>query len=214
MALNTDNILWLGHASVLLKDRLNIYIDPWEVNGPEADIILITHDHSDHLDQNTIKALLGKKTIIITDTISAAKLRVMGWGQRVTVVKSGEKMESGEITVTAVPAYNLNKDFHPETKGGLGFIINGNGPVVYHAGDTDFIPEMKDVKTQVAILPVSGTYVMTAEEAVEAALVINPEVAIPIHYGKIVGDRGMAETFAAGLKGKVTVEIKEPFVWK
>ena len=103
-----------------------------------------------------------------------------------------------------MPAYNTNKKFHPRQKGWVGYIVTLEGQRIYHAGDTDFIPEMKDIDTDVALLPVSGTYVMTAEEAAEAAEAISPKLAIPMHYGSIVGDEGDAKTF----KKKCSVPVK------
>jgi L-ascorbate metabolism protein UlaG (beta-lactamase superfamily) len=111
------------------------------------------------------------------------------------------------ITIEAVPAYNTNKQFHPRTNGWLGFILTVDGVRVYHAGDTDCIPEMKDIQADIALLPVSGIYVMTAEEAAQAALAIGPKIAVPMHYGDIVGVADDAERFAAALAGRVRVEI-------
>ena len=106
-----------------------------------------------------------------------------------------------------MPSYNRDKDFHPKQKAWLGFIVEVDGVKIYHAGDTDFIPEMKDLKVDIALLPVSGTYVMTAEQAVEAALAIQPKLAIPMHYGAIVGDDKDALAFKESLKGNIDVLI-------
>jgi L-ascorbate metabolism protein UlaG (beta-lactamase superfamily) len=114
-----------------------------------------------------------------------------------------------DITVEAVPSYNTDKAFHPKTNNWLGFIVDVEGVRVYHAGDTDVIPEMKDFTADIAFIPVSGTYVMTAEQAVKAALAINPELAIPMHYGAIVGDEQDAAHFKKALEGKIQVLILE-----
>jgi L-ascorbate metabolism protein UlaG (beta-lactamase superfamily) len=111
------------------------------------------------------------------------------------------------VEVEAVPAYNVNKQFHPKDAGMLGFIVSIGGVRVYHAGDTDFISEMNDIETDIALLPVSGTYVMTADEAIQAARAIDPKVAIPMHYGAIVGDQTDAEHFRDQLAGKIEVVI-------
>ncbi|UQZ90347.1 Zn-dependent hydrolase [Deltaproteobacteria bacterium Smac51] len=208
MAVNTDGIFWLGHDSFRVSGSRTVYFDPWDVQGPAADIILITHDHHDHCDPATVKALTGPKTKIFTERRSAAKLRAEGIGRAVIVLEPGDEVEVFGVNIKAVPAYNIGKDFHPKENNYLGFIVTMDGLSVYHAGDTDFIPEMKAIHPQVALLPVSGTYVMTAQEAVQAALAINPEVVIPMHVAKIVGDMKMAEDFAAALKGKVAAEIK------
>lgn len=209
MTVKTDHIHWLGHDSVRIDASLTVYIDPWEVDGPQADLILITHDHFDHCDGPTVKKLAGGKTMIVADRDSIAKLKEEGVSAQFTSMEPGDEIEFKGVNIKALPSYNTNKDFHPRAKNNLGYILTLDGLSIYHAGDSDFIPEMKGIKAQVALLPVSGTYVMTAEEAVEAALAIGPEVAIPMHFGKIVGDAAMAAAFAAGLSGKIKVEIKK-----
>jgi L-ascorbate metabolism protein UlaG (beta-lactamase superfamily) len=113
------------------------------------------------------------------------------------------------VDIEAVPSYNTNKKYHTKDRGWVGYVFTVNGQRVYIAGDTDRIPEMKDVRCDIALLPVSGTYVMTADEAVQAALDIKPKIAVPMHYGSIVGSKADAEKFAAALKGKVEVVILE-----
>ncbi len=196
-------IHWLGHDSIRIDAGLTIYIDPFKIESDlPADIILITHEHFDHCSPEDIAKIRTDDTVIVTEKDSAEKLsgdvRVMAPGERLTV--KGMEIE-------AVPSYNLNKKFHPKANNWLGFILTIDGTRVYHAGDTDFIPEMKEIKTDIALVPVSGTYVMTANEAVEATLAINPALAIPMHYGSIVGDANDAATFKSGLKGKIDVTI-------
>jgi L-ascorbate metabolism protein UlaG (beta-lactamase superfamily) len=111
------------------------------------------------------------------------------------------------VKVEAVPSYNVDKDFHPKKNGWLGFIVEMEGVRIYHAGDTDFIPEMKDFRVDIALIPVSGTYVMTADQALKAALAMKPQLAIPMHYGAIVGNDQDAQKFKKGLEGKVEVLI-------
>jgi len=207
MTVNIDHLAWLGHASFRLSGSRLIYFDPWEVSGPAADLILITHDHFDHCDPPTVKALSGPQTRIVTESASAAKLRAEGF-ENLTILEPGGETEAAGVKIKAVPSYNTNKEFHPRDKNYLGFVVTLDGLSVYHAGDTDHIEEMKTVKAQVALLPVSGTYVMTAEEAVQAALDLSPAVAVPMHFNKIVGDESMAGAFAAALQGRLAVEIK------
>ena len=167
-----------------------------------ADIILVSHDHFDHCSSEDILKIQAKGTSIITDKASAGKLT-----GAVRIVKPGDRLTVQGIEIEIVPAYNTNKQFHPKSDGKLGFIITVDGVRIYHAGDTDFIPEMKNIKADIALLPVSGTYVMTADEAVQAALAIKPKFAIPMHYGAIVGAESDARRFADKLEGKIAVTI-------
>ncbi len=208
MSIKIDGIFWLGHDSFRFTGSRTVYFDPWDAEGPAADIILISHDHDDHCDPASVKRLSGPETRIFTEKKSADKLLAAGITAKISVMSPGDEAEAFGVKIKALPAYNVDKNFHPKENGYLGFVVEMDGLSVYHAGDTDFIPEMKGLRPQVALLPVSGTYVMTAEEAVRAALAIGPGVAIPMHIAKIVGDMAMAEQFAAELKGKIEVVIK------
>ncbi|SHJ34063.1 L-ascorbate metabolism protein UlaG, beta-lactamase superfamily [Desulfatibacillum alkenivorans DSM 16219] len=201
-----SKIRWLGHDGFLIKagDK-NIVIDPYELESAvEADILLISHDHFDHCSVDDAAKVVKPGTVIVTEKDSAAKL-----SGDVRVVAPGDVVEIGDVTVTAVPAYNTNKDFHPKGNGWLGFVITYNGVRIYHAGDTDFIPEMEALDVDIALLPVSGTYVMTWDEAVEAAKKIMPQIAIPMHYGGIVGTSEDADKFKAALDGVCEVVVLE-----
>lgn len=200
-----ENISWLGHDSFLIKaDGKTIIIDPYQIPGGEqADIILITHDHYDHCSPEDVARIQGDTTVLVTEKASAKKL-----SGDVRTMQPGESLEVAGVTIEAVPAYNTNKKFHPKKNNWLGFIINAGGCRIYHAGDTDLIDEMAELKDiDIALLPVSGTYVMTAEEAVAAAMLIKPKVAIPMHYDSLVGTREDAEHFADKLAGVCEVKI-------
>ena len=198
------NITWLGHDGFLIKgDGKAIVIDPFQVKQCEpADIILISHEHYDHCSPEDVKKIRKDSTVIVTEAQSAAKL-----SGDVRVVQPGDKLMVSGIPIEAVPSYNTNKRFHPKESGWLGFIVTVDGVRIYHAGDTDRIPEMESFEVDIALLPVSGTYVMTAEEAVEAARMIKPKLVIPMHYGAIVGSADDAKRFSEALQGTCEVVV-------
>lgn len=205
----TDNLRWLGHASFRWDGMKTIYFDPWKLakNSKKADIILVTHEHFDHFSKEDIALIVSKDTVILTDKTVAKQLKGAINCKDIQALSVGDEIEVDEIGIKAVASYNTNKDFHTKSSQKLGFIVSMGGVSLYHAGDTDFIPEMKGYRCDIALLPVSGTYVMTAQEAVQAALAIMPKVAIPMHYGDIVGSEDDANMFKKGLSGKVTVRV-------
>jgi len=203
----TNMITWLGHDGFMLGREVVVYTDPFELKrgkgNKKADLILVTHEHYDHLSPEDIAKITGPDTVIVAPPDCAHKLT-----GEVRTVRPGDVLQIKGIKVEAVPAYNINKKFHPKENNWVGYIITIGGLRIYHAGDTDHIPEMSDIKCDIALLPVSGTYVMTAKEAVAAAIDIGPKVAIPMHYGgSVIGTIADAERFASGLKGKIDVTI-------
>jgi L-ascorbate metabolism protein UlaG (beta-lactamase superfamily) len=199
----TKDIHWLGHDTFKIVREKVIYTDPFKIkNKDTADIILITHEHYDHCSPEDIKILQGPDTVIVATPDCAKKLT-----GKIKTVKPGDKITVEGIEIEVVPSYNTNKQFHPKGNNWAGYIFTVRGQRIYIAGDTDYIPEMKNFKADIALLPVSGTYVMTAEEAVKAALDIKPKIAIPMHFGTIVGSKDDAKKFAEGLKGKIEVMI-------
>ncbi|WP_309493489.1 MBL fold metallo-hydrolase [Candidatus Hecatella orcuttiae] len=208
-------ISWLGHAGFKITDGKTIYIDPYQIKGEgEADLLLITHEHFDHLSLEDIKKIASEKTVVITTPMAEpqlAKLKV----KEVKTVKPGDRVDVEGVTVEAVPAYNLDKFrspgrvFHPKEDGKVGFVLTFQGAKIYHAGDTDAVPEMKDIQPDIALLPVSGTYVMTAVEAAEAVKLLKPKLAVPMHYGSIVGDEEDAKKFKETASCDVQILSKE-----
>lgn len=207
-------IKWLGNSGFSINTSYKtIAIDPYQVKDCKlADIILITHPHYDHLSIDDIDKIKKPSTVFITEAKSEKKL-----SGDVRIVKPGEKITIDGIRIDAVPAYNINKDYHPRNNDWLGFIVNADGISIYHAGDTDLIPEMDTLSVDIAILPVSGTYLMNADEAIRAATKIKPKIAIPMHYDpnktrhwKIFPGVGTKEDeikFKNGLEGICTVAV-------
>ena len=204
----TSNIHWLGHDSFRIEgDGLVVYIDPWKLGpAPLADLILVTHEHHDHCSPADIATVQKPETVIVT--IAAAARDLTG---EVEVVKPGDRLTVKGIPIEAVPAYNVNKfrspgvPFHPKESEHVGFILTLGGYRIYHCGDTDVIPEMGSFDVDIALLAVSGTYVMTAAEAVEAADLIKPKLAIPMHIGAGIGALTDADYFKR--EAPVPVEI-------
>lgn len=206
-----QSIEWLGHAGFRLRVAGKIvYIDPYRAGGgPPADLILITHDHFDHFSPDDLRSVSSDGTKVIAPATVTEQLDVSALS-----ISPEQTLELEGMDVTAVAAYNTNKmdsegkPFHPREAGWVGYVINAAGQQIYHSGDTDVIPEMDDAAgVDVALLPVSGTYVMTAPEAVEAARRIAPKLAIPMHWGTVVGSRADAEEFARA--APVEVQIPE-----
>ncbi|MBU5689501.1 MAG: MBL fold metallo-hydrolase [Candidatus Aenigmarchaeota archaeon] len=202
---------WLGHDCFRIEYKgLKLLIDPFRIKEQEADLVLITHDHFDHCSNDDLKKIKGDFEIIAPHACKSLLGKF-----KTTFVKPGDVIEKKGIRIKTVPAYNINKFrepgkvFHPKEAGYVGFIITLGELSIYHAGDTDFIPEMKDVKADIALLPVSGTYVMTVEEAIEAANYIKPKVAIPMHYGSIVGSIKDAQKFKENIKNSVLVDLSQ-----
>ncbi|MCM8812161.1 MAG: MBL fold metallo-hydrolase [Candidatus Omnitrophica bacterium] len=202
-------LTWKGHDTFRLeREGVVLYVDPWRIEGEpkDGDIILITHPHFDHCEPKDIFKVLKPGAVIVTVEEAAQKLKEGGVEAAIQILKPGENLEIGAVMVEAVPAYNINKEFHPQTSQWVGFIVAVDEVRIYHAGDTDFIPEMKDLRVDVALLPVSGTYVMTADEAAEAAKAIRPKVAVPMHYGTLVGTEADARRFQE-LCSEMIVEV-------
>ena len=204
MNLDGVEIKWLGHSGFLVRSNKTIYIDPFNVkeNSEKADIILITHSHYDHCSVADMKRLIKEGTKIVLTADSQSKITRSEIPIDIRIIAPNQELVLGEVKISAMPAYNLDKSFHPKEEEWVGYIIKINDVLIYHAGDTDLIPEMQKLtgynqpdKKFIALLPIGGRFTMGVEEAVEAAKLIKPLLAIPMHYGGIVGSREDAEEF-------------------
>ncbi len=215
-------IRWLGHDGFRIEGSKLIAIDPYNVkvkSGDKADLLFITHEHFDHCSERDYSKISDSHTVGIAPRIAETCLNL----ERKVVVEPGKEYKVGGVKFRTIPAYNINKFrapgvvFHPKEDGRVGYVIEINGVKIYHAGDTDKIPEMKDLEVDIAMVPVSGTYVMTAEEAAEAIKEMKSvKVAIPMHWGEIVGSKRDAERFAELVKQyrpEVEVVILEREYW-
>lgn len=198
-------VSWLGHAGFrIVGGGKTIYVDPYKIKGgPTADIILVTHNHFDHLSVEDIRKVSSSKTLMIGPRECEAKFRSLGLEHK--IVRPGMSLDLSGVKVEAVPSYNVNKSFHPKVDGKVGYVVTVGDVKVYHAGDTDRIPEMSNIKPDVSLLPVGGTYTMNAEEAAQAAKDIGVGLFIPMHYGSIVGSRGDADKFKSILEEKAII---------
>ena len=194
---------WTGHDGFRITDLKNkriIYIDPFQLSKrhktKDADIVLVSHDHFDHLSIEDLTEIVNSNTEIVAAKECLGKLQDLPAG-RITTLNPGERASPRGLVVEAIRAYNTNKKFHPKEDNKIGFVISIDNHRIYHAGDTDIIPEMEGLNPDIALLPVSGTYVMTADEAARATNeIIKPgKVAIPMHYGTIVGSKEDADKF-------------------
>lgn len=189
MKIGNISLEWLGHSAFLVENERKIYIDPFKLaDGEKADLILITHSHYDHCSIEDLKKIVKDGTIIVMPADCQSKMNHLKEKIRIQNLEPGQAINISGIKVKAVPAYNINKQFHSKEEYWNGYILEVEGKIIYHAGDTDLIPEMSRLgKIDVALLPVGGTYTMNADEAAKAASIIKPGLAVPMHYGNIVG---------------------------
>lgn len=211
-------ISWLGHDSFrITTGTFVVYIDPFQlqVGEPKADVVLVTHEHFDHCDPPSIQRIAKPTTSVVGPDIAAQCMAKAS--RNLVTVSPGEARELGPLKLRTYPAYNIDKFrdparrivFHPKQDGRVAYLLELAGVTIFHAGDSDFVEEFRDVKADVALVPVSGVYVMTPKEAADFVNHMKPKVAIPMHYGSIVATRREAEEFKAKVSPDVHVVILE-----
>ena len=188
----TDNITINTHSSIRLNLGKIIYIDPFEIKSVvhDADIILVTHEHYDHFDINSIEKIIKEDTILVFPMSMKNKIAGSGF-KNLIFLNPYDKYEN----IEAVPAYNAHKNFHKKEYDWLGYIIDYNGIKIYIAGDTDENPDTIKIRTDIAIIPIGGTYTFDPVEAANYINKIKPKIVIPSHYGSVVGDMNCFEDF-------------------
>jgi len=207
----TENIKVFKQNSIRIDTAAGrVYIDPFEMDEAphDAAFVLITHDHYDHFSPDSIEKVANKDTVMVVPGKMAAKAGEAGaFVARTETVEPGKTYNIDGLELETVPAYNILLPFHPKGAEWVGYIVNADGTRIYIAGDTDATKEAKAVKCEVALVPVGGTYTMDAKKAAELVNVIQPRVAVPVHYGSVVGKAGDGETFAGLVKAPTEVKI-------
>ncbi len=211
----TENIEVFVQNSIRIKSPLGmIYVDPFQMreSPKDAAFILITHDHYDHFSPEDIGKVAGDNTVLVVPEKMAGKAKEAADSvSRTVTVRPGESYEIDGLQTETVPSYNILKPFHPKSAEWVGYILTIDGKRIYIAGDTDATKEAKAVKCDIALVPIGGTYTMDAKKAAEFVNELRPDVAIPVHYGSIVGKPSDGEVFAKHVKAPVQVEFKISF---
>ena len=206
-----ENIECLGHSTIKFnKMGKIIYVDPYNIKEEihDADIIFVTHSHYDHYSEEDITKIKRDDTKIVVTSDLANNVIDFGFmSNDVTIVLPNNKYEVDDIKFSTVNSYNINKQFHPKENNWVGYIIELDGIKYYIAGDTDINEDNQKVKCDVALVPVGGTYTTTAQEAAGLVNIIKPKVAVPIHYGTIVGSEEDANIFRDSVEENIEVKI-------
>lgn len=206
-----EEVQVLTHSSIRIAENQIVYFDPFHVEGEphDADIICVTHDHFDHYSPEDLAKVKNAATILVCPKTMEDSLSNSSVSEEFTeLVAPGDELEINGVRIQAVPAYNVGKQFHPQANQWVGYLVTMNDVTYYIAGDTDINEDVKKVRCDAALLPVGGTYTMTAEEAAELAEMIHPKAAIPTHYGSVAGKAEDGQIFADLLKDKINVILK------
>ena len=205
-----ENIEVLCHSCIKFNKEEVIYFDPFKIekNYNDADVIFITHDHYDHYSEEDIDKVIKERTIIVAPEDMLTKLLKKGFErENIVLVELNEKYRVRGIEFKTIPAYNVNKQFHPKANEWVGYLIELEGITYYIAGDTDITEENKKVNCDVAFVPVGGTFTMDYKEAAELINEIKPKIAVPTHYGSIVGEKSDGVSFSKLVSPEIEVEI-------
>lgn len=205
-----ENISIIHHSSIKFSDNIKIYFDPYEINenNNDADIIFITHNHYDHYSENDIKKIYNANTkFIITKDLEKELLNLGIKKENIIIVAPNNNYNVLDISFKTIPAYNINKPFHPKENNWVGYLINYNNFTYYIAGDTDITEDNKLIKCDVAFLPIGGKYTMNYKEAAELTNIIKPKIVVPIHYGLIIGTTEDAIEFSKLINKDITCKI-------
>ena len=209
MGKNAENIEVFTQNSIRIKGSIgNVYVDTFKMaeEPHDADYVFITHDHYDHFNIEDLPKVCKPDTVLIVPENMKEKAKeAASFVKKIETVRAGEKRTIGGITFETVLSYNIGKPFHPKDAGWVGYILIVDGERIYVAGDTDATDEAKKVKCDVALVPIGGKYTMDAEEAAGLINVIKPTIAIPTHFGGIVGSSSDADIFAKSVMGPVKV---------
>ena len=205
-----EGIKVLCHSSIKFEKEQVIYFDPYKINEKynDADIIFITHSHYDHFSEEDILKVKKEETkIVVPEDLYNKSFKLKFDESNILIVKPNEEYEVNNIKFKTIPAYNVNKNFHPKTNNWVGYIITLDNVSYYIAGDTDITEENRKVKCDVAFVPIGGTYTMTAKEAANLVNEIKPKIAVPIHYGLIVGTKEDEEIFKNNVNNDIDVNV-------
>lgn len=199
-----NGVTHFRHASIRIEGEKVVYFDPYGIKGEphDADLVFISHTHDDHFTPSDIRKVLKEGGTVIITNDGVKRLQNLGY-QKISAVAPNQTHQVEGVNFKTVPAYNPDKNYHPQKNGWVGYIVTLNGYDYYFAGDTGLIPEMNEIQADVAFLPVDGTYTMKAEEAAQAAQNIKPTVAVPMHFGVVAGSIRDAERFVALLPAEI-----------
>lgn len=205
-----DKIYVNTQSSIFIDWDKKIYIDPYKIskNYNDADFIFLTHSHYDHFSKVDMEKVINDKTKIVCPFSMKNEVLDLGFSNEVIAVMPGDEIEVDSILISAVHAYNIDKDFHKKSYGWVGYIIMLDDVRIYIAGDTDSNPDIADIKCDIALVPIGGVYTMNVMEAAEFINSIKPKVVIPIHYGSIVGEKSYQDTFKEMVNEDIKVMIK------